>query len=227
MRRHDVAWVAGATLLTISAGLIGCSGSSSTPQSAAAQPTVAGGLAPAASSVAGAAANGGGNSSAGGPDTGAAAPGGEAAGGEAATVTYTDPAGQYSFGYPAGWAKSTSKRGGVRFDGRNQVVIFDLIANAGTNAAAFAKSDESALTTEFPGFQVAGIAASSIIPNAAVMTFQWQATNPVTGKPVVERAARYYIPASGGRMAVLTDSAELAQFDPQNSADLARTVQVR
>ena len=233
--------------LAIGAGIVlgalaiaGCSSGGAKPAaSAPAQPTIAGGsaaLAPGAGTTPGAAQSSS-NSTAGGPDTGAPGGaegpvpgGGEGAvpgGGEAAFATYTDPAGAFSFAYTTGWAQSTDKRGAILFQGRNQSVRFRLIANAGSDPTAFATTDAPSLGTEFPGFHQISLAASSVISGAALLTFEWQGTNAVTGKGILEHAERYYIPASGGRMAVLTYSAPPSQFDPQNSADLARSVRVR
>lgn len=243
MNVTNVRLAVGAGLVIGALAIAGCSGGGANPAaSAPAQPTLAasGALAPGAGAGAVAtpgAAQSSSNSTAGGPDTGApggaegAVPGGGEGGvpggGEAAFATYTDPAGAFSFAYTSGWAKSIDARGAILFQGRNQSVRFRLADNAGSDPAAFAASDAGTLGTEFPGFHQISLAASATLPGAALLTFEWQGTNAVTGKAILEHAERYYIPASGGRMAVLTYSAPPSQFDPQNSADLARSVRVR
>ncbi len=240
MRVTNLGLAIGAGLVMGALAIAGCSSGAAKPAaSAPGQPTLTNGsaaLAPGSATTPGAAQSST-TSTAGGPDTGApggaegAIPGGGEGGvpggGEAAFATYTDPAGAFSFAYTTGWAQSADKRGGILFKGRNQSVRFDLIANAGSNPTAFATTDAGSLGTVFPGFHQIGLAASSVIAGGALLTFEWQGTNAVTGKSILEHAASYYIPASGGRMAILTYSAPPSQFDPQNSADLARSVRVR
>jgi len=151
--------------------------------------------------------------------------GGEA-GGEAALVAVTDQATKISFKHPASWTKTSDSP--LTFSGQDEYISVETRTLTGTDTVAAAKADESAVKAANPGYKAVGaIAASKEVKNAAVISYEWDlAKSAVTGKPVHERADRYYINLGNGKMAVVTGSSPSTRFDREQVRDIALTVQV-
>ena len=159
------------------------------------------------------------------PAEGTAGPGELA---DEALVTYNSPDGAFLFRKPKSWTEAKDKNGNVRFAGRDAFVGVELKANAGTDAMAFATKDKAAVATDFAGYKEVSLKASTEVKNAVVLSFEWDAgKSTVTGKPVRARVDRYYIPASGGRMAVMTGSEPASGFDRETIRDVALSVKVK
>lgn len=159
------------------------------------------------------------------PAEGTAGPGELA---DEALVTYSSPDGAYSFQHPKSWTEGKSKSGGVQFAGRDAFVGVDLKANAGTDAMAFATTDKATVAKDYTGYKEVSLKASTEVKNAVILSFEWDAGNStVTGKPVHARVDRYYIPESGGRMAVMTGSEPSSGFDRETVRDVALSVKVK
>ena len=150
--------------------------------------------------------------------------GGEA-GGEAALVSVTDPATKLAFKHPASWTRTSE--GPLTFTGQDEYVSLELGPLAGGDVLAAAKAEEGALKSAAPGYKGVGLAASTEVKNSAVTSYEWDlAKSAVTGKPVHQRADRYYINLGNGQMAILTGSSPSARFDREQVRDIALTVQV-
>ena len=159
------------------------------------------------------------------PAEGTAGPGELA---DEALVTYNSPDGVYSFQHPKSWTEGKSKSGGVQFAGRDAFVGVDIKANAGADAMAFATKDKASVAKDYAGYKEVSLSASTEVKNAVVLSFEWDAGNStVTGKPVHARVDRYYIPAPGGRMVVMTGSEPARGFDRETIRDVALSVKVK
>ena len=95
--------------------------------------------------------------------------------------------------------------------------------NGGLGAPGFrnAKADVVALSAAYPGFQQVGLAASTEVKNAIVLGFEAKGFSRITGKPVLLRADRYYMPLSSGRIAVLTMATANNRYDREGVRDIA------
>ena len=145
-----------------------------------------------------------------------------------ALVTWTASDGSYSFQHPGSWTQSADAAGHVRFSGRDAFVGVEIKLNAGTDALAAAGTDKQAVSKAFAGYKEISLKASTEVKNAAVLSFEWDAGNStVTGKPVRARVDRYYIPESGGRIAIMTGSEPVAAFDRETVRDVALSVKVK
>ena len=159
------------------------------------------------------------------PAEGTAGPGELA---DEALVTYSSPDGAYSFQKPKSWTEGKSKSGGVQFSGRDAFVGVEVKTSAGSDAMAFATKDKATVAKDYAGYKEISLAASTEVKNAVVLSFEWDAGNStVTGKPVHARVDRYYIPVSGGRMAVMTGSEPATLFDRETVRDVALSVKVK
>ena len=159
------------------------------------------------------------------PAEGTAGPGELA---DEALVTYSSPDSGYSLQHPKSWTEGKSKSGAVQFAGRDAFVGVDIKANAGTDAMAFATTDKAAVARDYAGYKEVSLKASKDVKNAVILTFEWDAGNSsVTNKPVHARVDRYYIPVSGGRMAVMTGSEPASGFDVETIRDVALSVKVK
>jgi len=159
------------------------------------------------------------------PAEGTAGPGELA---DEALVTYSAPDNSFSFKHPKSWTETKDKSGSVRFAGRDAFVGVEIKSNAGADAMAFAAKDKATVAKEFAGYKEVSLKASTEVKNAAVLSFEWDAGNStVTGKPVHARVDRYYIPASGGRVAVMTGSEPASGFDRETVRDVALSVKVK
>ena len=152
-----------------------------------------------------------------------AAPG--EAGGEAALVSVTDPATKLAFKHPASWTRTSE--GPLTFTGQDEYVSLEVRPLAAADVLAAAKADDGAVKSAAPGYKGVGLAASTEVKNSAVASYEWDlAKSAVTGKPVHQRADRYYINLGNGQMAILTGSSPSARFDREQVRDIALTVQV-
>ena len=159
------------------------------------------------------------------PAEGTAGPGELA---DEALVTYSAPDGSYSFKHPKSWTEVKDKNGNARFAGRDAFVGVEVMTNAGTDAMAFATKDKATVAKDFAGYKELSLKASTAVKNAVVLSFEWDAGNStVTGKPVHARIDRYYMPQSGGRMAVMTGSEPASGFDLETIRDVALGVKVK
>ena len=90
-----------------------------------------------------------------------------------------------------------------------------------------AKADEGALRSATPGYKGVGLAVSTEVKDSAVTGYEWDlAKSAVTGKPVHQRADRYYINLGNGNVAILTGSSPSTRFDREQVRDIALTVRV-
>lgn len=146
--------------------------------------------------------------------------------GDAVLVPVTDQATHLSFKYPSTWTQTTNKP--LTFSGQDAYVSEEIRPLSGSDVLAAAKADQAAVSGANPGYKlVAPIAASTEVKNAAVMSYEWDLQkSSITGKPVHERADRYYINLGNGQMAILTGSSPSAQFDREQVRDIALTVAV-
>ncbi len=146
-------------------------------------------------------------------------------GGETPLVAFQDPAGKITVSYPSTWQKTSDQP--LTFTGQDEFLSIEIRPGGGDLVAA-AKADQAAVESVAPGLKLSGIVASKEVKDSAVMSYTWE--NPrsaVTGKPVAERADRYYIDLGDGRIAVLTGSAPKANFDREQIRDIALTLEVR
>ena len=150
--------------------------------------------------------------------------GGEA-GGEAALVSATDPASGLAFQHPGTWTKTSDRP--IAFSGQDEYVSLEVRPLTGDVLAA-AKADGAAVQTANPGYKSAAtIALSKEVKSSAVSSYEWDlAKSAVTGKPVHERADRYYIDLGNGKMAILTGSSPATRFDREQVRDIALSVKV-
>jgi len=153
--------------------------------------------------------------------TGITTPNGEA-GGETALVTYADAAQGFSIAYPGNWTLVPGSTAGVQFAGGDDSMKLEFAQlPAGKDAMAYAKADVVALSAAYPGFQQVGLAASTEVKNAIVLGFEAKGFSRITGKPVLLRADRYYMPLSSGRIAVLTMVTANNRYDREGVRDIA------
>lgn len=147
-------------------------------------------------------------------------------GGEAPLVAVTDQATKLTLKYPATWTRASEAP--LTFSGQDEYVSVERRSLAGGDVLAAAKGDEAKVKAANPGYKPVGtIAKSTEVKNAAVLSYEWDlAKSAVNGKPVHERADRYYIDLGNGQMAVLTGSSPSTRFDREQVRDIALTVQV-
>lgn len=162
----------------------------------------------------------------GGSSTTTASEAGGEGGGEAALVSVTDQATKLTFKHPATWTRTSESP--LTFGGQDEFISAEVRPLAGGDVLAAAKADEAAVKAANPGYKPVGtIAASTEVKNAAVVSYEWDlAKSSVTGKPVHERADRYYINLGNGQVAILTGSSPQTRFDREQVRDIALTVQV-
>lgn len=159
--------------------------------------------------------------------TGASAPdaaGGEAAGGDEPVRTYVDPTGQFSFQHAQSWGNTTKPGETIRFTGRDEFISI-AITTTTLSPLEFAKADASALTAASPNFKGEAIKAYKVAGTTGAMeSYTWQAgPSPVTGKMIASSARRYYIPGTGGKLAVFTYSSPTNTYDPFGADDFANS----
>ena len=151
--------------------------------------------------------------------------GAEAGAGTETSIAYTDTAHHYRISGPG--RMTANPDGTASFIGpveRLEVAIVD-----GTRASdpmALARADLSTLKTTATDFrQVQAPAAVTVSGHHAVkFVYQWTAgTNAVTGKANQLITARYYITRDSTRLAVVSYSSALNQYDPQGADDIANT----
>lgn len=162
---------------------------------------------------------------------GGATPEGAAGPGELADealVTYTAANGAYSFQHPKSWTEGTSKSGGIQFAGRDAFVAVDVISAAGGDVTAFVTQDKAKVEKSHKSYSEISLKASTEVQDAVILTFEWDAgDSTVTGKPVHAHVDRYYIPVSGGRIAIMTGSEPASLFDRETIRDVALSVKVK
>ena len=146
-------------------------------------------------------------------------------GGEAPLVAFQDPAAKLMVSYPGTWQKTSDQP--LTFTGVDEYISIEMRPLSGDVLSA-AKVDEAALSTANPGFKRSGvIGASKEVKNSVVISYEWDlAKSAATGKPVHERADRYYIDLGNGRMAILTGTSPKASFDREQVRDIALTLKV-
>jgi hypothetical protein len=150
--------------------------------------------------------------------------GGETTGVEAALVTYSDAAQGFAIGHPGPWTQDTSVTNGVKFVGGSTSMTLEfVIPPAGTDAMTYAKSDVAAVTAAFPGFKQINLAASTEVKDAIILGFSADGTSAVTGKAFTAHNERYYMPLSGGRIAILTVVSPENLYDREGVRDIALT----
>jgi hypothetical protein len=153
--------------------------------------------------------------------------GGEAGGVEAALVTYADAAQGFSIGHPGPWTQDKSATKGVKFVGGDDSLTLELVTlPAGTDAMAYAKNDVAAVTAAFPGFNQLSLQPSTEVKGAIILGFEANGTSAVTGKSFKAHNERYYIPVSGGRLAVLTVVGPDNHYDRESVRDIALTLKM-
>lgn len=147
---------------------------------------------------------------------------GEGAGGDEVTVTYTDPAGGFSFFHPRSWGQTTQPGETVRMTGRDEFISVRIVQTTLT-PLDFGRSDAATLAAASPGYQSQGIKAYKVAgADGAMVAYTWQPpASAVTGKPVPSSANRYYIPGPGGKLAVFTYSSPTRSYDPAGADDFA------
>jgi len=143
--------------------------------------------------------------------------------GDAVLAPVTDQATKLSFHYPSTWTRTSDKP--LTFSGQDAFVSEELRPLASGGVLAAATADEAAVAAANPGYKQVAIATSTEVKSAAVLSYEWDlAKSAVTGKPVHERADRYYIDLGNGQLAVLTGSSPSSQFDREQVRDIALTV---
>ncbi|MEO9254301.1 MAG: hypothetical protein ABI305_02090 [Tepidiformaceae bacterium] len=145
--------------------------------------------------------------------------------GDAQLVSVTDTATHLSFHYPSTWTRTGESP--LTYSGQDEFVSEEARPVPAGDVLAAAKADEAAVKAANPGYKsIATIAASTEVKNAAVVSYEWDlAKSAVTGKPVHQRADRYYINLGNGQMAILTGSSPSTRFDREQVRDIALTVQ--
>ena len=162
----------------------------------------------------------------GGSSSATKADGGAEGGGEAALIAVTDPATKLVFKHPATWTMTNAAP--LTFSGQDEYISVETRPLAGGDVLAAARADEAAVKAANPGYKAVGAAAMSAeVKKAAVLSYEWDlAKSSVTGKPVHQRADRYYLDLGNGQIATLTGSSPAARFDREQVRDIALTVQV-
>ncbi|TAJ19804.1 MAG: hypothetical protein EPO65_05555 [Dehalococcoidia bacterium] len=147
--------------------------------------------------------------------------GGEGAA-EAALVAFTDPVSKLSLQYPSSWTKTSDSP--LTFSGQDEFIKLEVVARTADPLAA-AKADEASVRAVTPEYRAVSTVSSKEVKGAAVLSYEWGLEkSAVTGKPVRERADRYYISLGDGRLAILTGSAPTSRFDREQVRDIALTV---
>lgn len=151
---------------------------------------------------------------------------GEGEGGETPLIAFRDPASQVSISYPSTWQKTSDQP--LTFTGVDEYISLEIRPLTGGDVLAAAKTDEASLSTANSGYKTVGtIVASKEVKNAAVISYEWNlAKSAVTGKPVHQRADRYYINLGDGRVALLTGSSPKTTFDREQVRDIALALKV-
>ena len=151
-----------------------------------------------------------------------AAAGAEAAGGDEPVLTYTDPTGLFSFQHPQSWGKTTNPGEIIRFTGRDEFISI-AITTTTLSPLDFAKADVPALKAASPNFKGDPLTTYTVAGTSGVIeSYTWQAgPSPVTGKMVASSARRYYIPGTGGKLAIFTYSSPTSTYDPAGADDFA------
>jgi hypothetical protein len=151
--------------------------------------------------------------------------GGAEGGGEVALVSVTDPATKLVFKYPATWTRTSESP--LTFSGQDEYISVEVRPLSGGDVLAAAKADEAAVKALALNYKPVSVAVSTEVKDSAVTSYEWDlAKSAVTGKPVHERADRYYINLGNGQIAILTGSSPAARFDREQVRDIALTVQV-
>ena len=146
------------------------------------------------------------------------------AGAEAALVTYTDAAQGFTIARPAPWTQDKSVTQGVKFNGSTDSLTLQIVTlAAGTTALAYAQGNVAAVASAFTGFKQLNLAPSTEVPNAIVLAFTANGTSGVTGKTYTAQGDRYYMPVSGGRIAILTIVGPVQNYDREGIRDIALT----
>lgn len=146
-------------------------------------------------------------------------------GGEVALVSTSDPGLHLSFNYPGTWTRTSGAP--LTFSGVDEYVSLEARPLADGNPLAAARADEAAIRAANPGYRPLSTAMSKEVQGAAVVSYEWDlAQSAATGKPVHQRADRYYINLGDGRVAILTGSSPSSRFDREQVRDIALTVQV-
>lgn len=146
--------------------------------------------------------------------------------GDAVFTAYKDNTTKLNFQYPNSWTKTSDRP--LTFSGQDEFVSVQLRPlPAGGDVLAAARADEAAVKSNAPGYKRISIAPSTEVTKSAVISYEWDITkSAVTGKPIHERADRYYIDLGNGQMAVLTGSSPSSRFDREQVRDMALTVKV-
>jgi len=149
----------------------------------------------------------------------------EAGAGTETSIAYSDSVHHYRISAPG--RMTANADGTASFIGpveRLEVAIVE--GSRASDPMALARTDLSALKTTATDFrQVQAPAAVTVSGHHAVkFVYQWTAgTNAVTGKANQLITARYYITRDSNRLAVVSYSSAVNQYDPQGADDIANT----
>jgi hypothetical protein len=150
--------------------------------------------------------------------------GGEAGGVESALVTHSDSKLGFSIGRPANWSQDTGFATGVKYAGGDDSMTLEFATlAAGSTAMVYAQKDVAAVSASYAGFKQVSLAASTEVEGAIVLGFEADGTSAVTGKTFRARDERYYMPLSGGRLAILTVTGPSNRYDREGVRDIALT----
>ena len=151
--------------------------------------------------------------------------GAETGAGSEASIAYTDTVHHYRISGPG--RMTANADGTASFIGpveRLEVAIVE--GSRASDPMALARTELGALKTTATDFrQVQAPAAVTVSGHHAVkFVYQWTAgTNAVTGKANQLITARYYITRDSTRLAVVSYSSAVNQYDPQGADDIANT----
>ena len=151
--------------------------------------------------------------------------GGEGGGGEAPLVTYADAGQGFAIDYPKPWTQDPAVKDGVKFDGDGTMSLVFVKATAKA-VMAFATTDAPTFAATQPSYKQIGLDASTEVENAVVLAFETTGTSNVTGKTYKARGDRYYIALKDGRIAVLTVTSPVKNYDREGVRDIALTLKV-
>lgn len=131
--------------------------------------------------------------------------GGEGEGAEAPLVTYSDSTQGFTIGYPQPWTQDQSIPAGFKFNGGDDSLTLEFVTiSDGIDLMAYVKNDSAEMRKLFTNFKQVGLAASSEVKDAVVLSFEASGKSAVTGKDYSARGDRYYMPLPDGHTAVLT-----------------------
>jgi hypothetical protein len=141
-------------------------------------------------------------------------------------VAYANTQQGFSIDRPAPWTQDISVKDGVKFAGGDGVMTLVFVKPNIKDVLTYATNDAGQFAGSQPNYKKVGLAPSTEVANAVLLGFETTGTSQVTGKSYPARGDRYYIALKDGRIAVLTVTTSVRNYDGQGVRDIALTLQV-